>query len=166
MNRPGGWNERGLYQVLEKLNIHTDLGRKVVKKGKTRERPECVWEATVTCVVKEVGCRSVNYCAHWWKTVTICINGNALQQSSMCRWLVVIPNWNEYLSICYVSTSNKWAGIATRYGLDGPGIESQWGARFSSRPALRAPPSLLYKRYRVFSGGKAAEAWLWPPTSI
>ena len=22
-------------------------------------------------------------------------------------------------------------GIATRYGLDGPGIESQWGARFS-----------------------------------
>ena len=23
-------------------------------------------------------------------------------------------------------------GIATRYGLDGPGIESQWGARFSA----------------------------------
>jgi len=23
-------------------------------------------------------------------------------------------------------------GIATRYGLDGPGIESRWGARFSS----------------------------------
>ena len=23
-------------------------------------------------------------------------------------------------------------GIATRYGLEGPGIESQWGARFSS----------------------------------
>jgi hypothetical protein len=23
-------------------------------------------------------------------------------------------------------------GIATRYGLDGPGIESQWGARFST----------------------------------
>jgi len=29
-------------------------------------------------------------------------------------------------------------GIATDYGLDGPGIESRWGARFSapSRPAL------------------------------
>jgi len=25
-----------------------------------------------------------------------------------------------------------WAGIATGYGLDGPGIESQWEARFSS----------------------------------
>ena len=23
-------------------------------------------------------------------------------------------------------------GIATRYGLDGPGIESRWGARFSA----------------------------------
>jgi hypothetical protein len=29
-------------------------------------------------------------------------------------------------------------GIATRYGLDGPGIESRWGRDFShtSRPAL------------------------------
>jgi len=24
------------------------------------------------------------------------------------------------------------AGMATRYGLDGPGIESRWGARFSA----------------------------------
>jgi len=35
-------------------------------------------------------------------------------------------------------------GIATAYGLDGPGIESPWEARFShmSRPALRStqPP--------------------------
>ena len=26
-------------------------------------------------------------------------------------------------------------GIATRYGLDGPGIESRWGVRFSAHPA-------------------------------
>jgi hypothetical protein len=26
------------------------------------------------------------------------------------------------------------------------------------------PPSLLYNRYRVFPGGKAAGAWRWPPT--
>jgi len=25
------------------------------------------------------------------------------------------------------------------------------------------PPSLLYNRYRVFTGGKAAGAWRWPP---
>jgi hypothetical protein len=40
-------------------------------------------------------------------------------------------------------------GIATEYGLEGPGIESRWGRDFShtSRPALG---------YRVFPGGKAA----------
>ena len=46
-------------------------------------------------------------------------------------------------------------GIATGYGLDGPGIESRWGRDFLhlSRPAL-GPPSFLYNGYRVFSGGK------------
>jgi hypothetical protein len=47
-------------------------------------------------------------------------------------------------------------GIATRYGLDGPGIESRWGARFfrtsPDRP-LWGPPSLLYDGYRVFHRG-------------
>ena len=46
-------------------------------------------------------------------------------------------------------------GIATDYGLDGPGIESQWGARFSARPDRPwGPPSLLYDGYRVFPEGK------------
>jgi len=40
-------------------------------------------------------------------------------------------------------------GIATDYGLDGPGIESRWGVRLSARP-----PSLLYNGYRVLPGGK------------
>ena len=46
-------------------------------------------------------------------------------------------------------------GIATGYGLDGPGIESRWGRDFPhlSRPAL-GPPSFLYNVYRVFPGGK------------
>jgi hypothetical protein len=46
-------------------------------------------------------------------------------------------------------------GIATRYGLEGPGIESQWGEIFRTCPdRLRGPPSLLYNGYRVFPGGK------------
>ena len=48
-------------------------------------------------------------------------------------------------------------GIATRYGLDGPGIESRWGRDFPDRPW--GLPSLLYSGYRVFTGGKAAGAW-------
>jgi hypothetical protein len=47
-------------------------------------------------------------------------------------------------------------GIATRYGLDGPGIESKWGRVFRSRPDRPwGPLSLLYNGYRVsFPGVK------------
>ena len=53
-----------------------------------------------------------------------------------------------------------WAGssvgIATGYGLDGPGIESRWGGEIfrtcPDRPC--EPPSPLYNGYRVFPGGK------------
>jgi hypothetical protein len=50
-------------------------------------------------------------------------------------------------------------GIATCYGMEGPGIEFRWGQDFPhpSRPAL-------YNRYWVFLGGKSAEAWRWLPT--
>jgi hypothetical protein len=37
------------------------------------------------------------------------------------------------------------------------------GGGHRSRPAL-VPPILLYSGYRVLPGGKAAEAWRWPPT--
>jgi hypothetical protein len=58
-------------------------------------------------------------------------------------------------------------GIATRYGLDGPGIESRRGEILracSDRPW--GPPSLLYNGYLVFPGGKAAGVWRWPTPSI
>jgi len=46
-------------------------------------------------------------------------------------------------------------GIATAYGLDGPGIESRWGEIFRIWPDWPwGPPSLLYNGYRVFPGGK------------
>jgi hypothetical protein len=46
-------------------------------------------------------------------------------------------------------------GIVTRYGLDGPGIESRWGEIFRTYPdRLRGPPSLLCNGYRVFPGDK------------
>ena len=47
-------------------------------------------------------------------------------------------------------------GVATGYGLDRLEIESRWGARFSATcPDWSwGPPSLLYKGYRVFPGGK------------
>ena len=46
-------------------------------------------------------------------------------------------------------------GIATDYGLDGLGIESQVGARYSARPDRPwGPPTLLYNGYLVFPGRK------------
>ena len=47
-------------------------------------------------------------------------------------------------------------GIATGYGLDGPGIESRWGGEiFRTSPDQPwGPPTLLYNGYRVLPGGK------------
>jgi hypothetical protein len=45
-------------------------------------------------------------------------------------------------------------GIATNYGLDGPGIESQKRLDFSHTSRLALRPT-----HRVFPGGEAAGAW-------
>jgi hypothetical protein len=46
-------------------------------------------------------------------------------------------------------------GIATGYGLDGPGIESRWGEIFRTCPDRPwGPLSLLYNGYRVFPGSR------------
>jgi hypothetical protein len=43
---------------------------------------------------------------------------------------------NVYIITLYINA--LWAGIATRYGLDGPGIKSRWGRDFSA-PVLTNP---------------------------
>jgi len=49
---------------------------------------------------------------------------------------------------------------ATRYGLDGPGIESRGGEVSRTRPERPwEPPSLLYNGYRNIPEGKAAGVW-------
>jgi hypothetical protein len=52
-------------------------------------------------------------------------------------------------------------GIATRYGLDGPGIESRWGRDFPhpSRPTLGPTQPPIQWVPGLFPGGKAAGAW-------
>ena len=73
------------------------------------------------------------------------------------------------LIFAYLSGPGSVVGIATGYGLDGPGIESRW-ARFSAsfQTGPGAPPSLLYNGYRLFPGGKewlGRDAGLSPPSS-
>jgi hypothetical protein len=58
-------------------------------------------------------------------------------------------------------------GTATRYGVNGPRIESRWGEIFRTRPDRPwGPPSLLYNGYRDFPGSRAAGAWLCSPSGL
>ena len=58
--------------------------------------------------------------------------------------------WRHLLGI--TSGPGSSVGIATGYGLYGPGIESRWGRDFLYLSL--GPPSLLYSGYRVFPRGK------------
>ena len=56
-----------------------------------------------------------------------------MSNEKMIFWMIVWKDMGRDSSV----------GIATRYGLDGPGIESRWGRDFPhpSRPALRITQS-------------------------
>jgi len=64
--------------------------------------------------------------------------------------LIIIP-----ITTITISGLGSAVGIATGYGLDGPGIESGGGDIFCTCPDRPwGPPSLLYNGYRVFPGSK------------
>jgi hypothetical protein len=70
--------------------------------------------------------------------------------------------WNTRINRvkCWLSRRLSYdssVGIATRYRLDGAGIESR-----TDRPW--GPLSLLYSEYRLIPGGKSDRAWRLPPT--
>jgi len=70
--------------------------------------------------------------------------------------------------VCVGGGRDSAACIATRYGLDGHGIESRWGRDFPhpSRPALGLTQAPIQRVLGLFPGDKAAGAWSWPPTPI
>jgi hypothetical protein len=90
-------------------------------------------------------------------TYTACLV--ALKRSGNRDWPIQSKHKNEFC-ICNLGGRDSSVGIATGYGLDGPGIESWWGARFFAhvQTGPGGPPSLLYNGYWVFPGGKAAGA--------
>ena len=63
------------------------------------------------------------------------------------------------ISIKKKGNRNGVVRIATRYGLEGPGIESRWRRDFRTYPhRLWGTPSLLYNAYRVYPEGKGGRS--------
>ena len=61
----------------------------------------------------------------------------------------------------YIVVRDSAVGIATRDGLDGPGIEFGWGTRFSA-PVQTGPgayPAFYTVGTGSFPGGKEAGEW-------
>jgi hypothetical protein len=60
-----------------------------------------------------------------------------MNEGNLCVVNAVSDNF--FMTIILFSGPVSVVGIATAYGLDGPGIESRWGRDFPhlSRPALR-----------------------------
>ena len=70
---------------------------------------------------------------------------------TICVW---IQFTRFLLSTASIIGPGSSVGIATDYGLEGPGIESRRGDIFRRPDRPWGPPSLLYNGYRVFPGGK------------
>jgi hypothetical protein len=71
---------------------------------------------------------------------------------------------HTHIEICnsyYFGIRDAVVGIATRYGLESPGIESRWGARFSApiQTGSEAHPASCTLATRSFPGVKEAGAW-------
>jgi hypothetical protein len=105
---------------------------------------------------------------------------NTLKAIQVLTWLQNLMNTKEKLTKLEVLQRPKrrlpFFGVgrhssvckATRYGLDGPGIESRWwrGFPYLSRRALGLTKPPIQCVLGLSLGGKAAGAWSWPPTLL
>ena len=69
--------------------------------------------------------------------------------------------------VTFFMARDSSVGLATRYGLDGSGIESRWVRDFPylSRPALGPTQPPTQWVLGLFLEGKAVGAWRWLPSS-
>jgi hypothetical protein len=95
--------------------------------------------------MKFLGLRRAKYISSyvWWSFLNITLHK---QENSIALKLEIIrvPKNVNYFSLTYTEFSgpSSSVSIATGYRLDGPGIESRWGARFSA-PVQTGPRTNL-----------------------
>jgi hypothetical protein len=74
--------------------------------------------------------------------------------------MITLPSLPVSANVC--RSRDSVVGIATRYGLEGPGIESWWGEIFRTYPdRRRGPPRPCKMGTGSFPLVKEAEAWCW-----
>ena len=76
--------------------------------------------------------------------------------------------FNSAALILTVSGPSSVVGIATGYGLDGPGIESRWGRNFQhlSRPALGSFPGVKSGRGVTLTPQPLLVPWPWKGRAV
>jgi hypothetical protein len=83
------------------------------------------------------------------------LNNKSVISFTQILFIVPVLTLSRRTVCMYICGPGNSAGIATDYGLEGPGIESRWGEIFRTCPDRPwGPPSLLYNGYRVFPEGK------------
>ena len=94
----------------------------------------CLSESEQNCPVTPQEKHSLNICTQFLEEV-LTINCSPDMNRGLL-FIVMLPIYNE--NVCSGSRNGS-VGIATHYGLEGPGIEPRWGRDFPrlSRPAPR-----------------------------
>ena len=176
------WNERWIWGASGALNListnypdHGHHGRLPLSRKNTHGR---AGNRTRNLMVSgqefwppshEAG-RIFRYYLHKFQASEVCV----IFELSLCycaldncqrRKLHIYEQW-DLVPGYYLSSVLK--GLVTSYGLDGPGIESQWWLDFlhSSTPALGPTQPPVRWVPGLFPWGKSAGECCWPPTPI
>jgi len=126
----------------------------------------------VTWYVQWLSCWTFNLLVHRVGLTTICFKG--LNMGAIFKQLYLRDRKDIAAApniLCVFITflcRDRSIGIATRYGLDGPGIDSRWGARFSA--PVQTGPGPHPASYTVGTGSFPWVKWPGrgndhPPTS-
>ena len=124
-------------------------------------RNDVLWDVKLCCLVETYQCFAGTSCLRLQDSRVSCVD-KPVSSPSLLNYrkiyfntLLPPPPRDRYSSV----------GVATRYGLEGPGIEFRWG-RDSPHPLERpwAHPAFCKTGTGFFPGSKAARAWRWTPT--